>query len=403
MFGKSPAGRRRAFAMKKAQQAADWVNEQATHESFWTALGFTAAVGGAVSGSIGLLLISNMLEGSLPWHERRRWLFGFVLQAGVAALTDTLAYATCPLSLISPLAGLTLALSTTWAALGCFRGIHEPIGRAEAMTIGVIWGGVTMCSITGPRSVDNGDLDELEVYLRQSGFVSFWICFSVSIAAWVAVLELPRWGAFPALKRLKPRSDRVCAFISALNAAGCAALTQVFLKIVAMVIPWSIEKRSVPLSNVWVWASLAMLGLYAITQLYLLNSTMSAASVTFAVPIFSSLLVLCTVTASALCFGDFQSMASTNFVIFFLGAGFVTVGILVLSKLQQERADSRPGTATPDQLAVECHGEAAAANQRGGKCRRDKASSGSSCSSSPNRATESTPCLCAAGFGTVTP
>ena len=100
--------------------------------------GMGFAILGAVSASVGLLLIKSggQLEADLPWYRRRRWLLGFLMQAGVSALTDTVAYSVCPLSLISPLAGLTIAFSALWAMLGVVRGIHETTNCAELSTIG---------------------------------------------------------------------------------------------------------------------------------------------------------------------------------------------------------------------------------------------------------------------------
>ena len=223
------------------------------------ALGLTCAFLGALSGSFGLLLIKSggNLEGHLPWYNRYRWMMGFVLQAVVSAITDTIAYSTCPLSLLTPLAGITMALATVWAALGIIQTIHEPVSGGEVATILLIFGGVTLTSAYGPHSVTHGDLDQLGAYMRQPGFIILWVLFSILIFGWTAILLIPQ------LRVLQPKQPVAHALLSAASAAACAGLTQIFLKIIAMLIPYAIQKHKLPVGNAWVWISLFCLILCA--------------------------------------------------------------------------------------------------------------------------------------------
>eukprot|EP00322_Chrysochromulina_rotalis_P024100 CAMPEP_0115860524 /NCGR_PEP_ID=MMETSP0287-20121206/17173_1 /TAXON_ID=412157 /ORGANISM="Chrysochromulina rotalis, Strain UIO044" /LENGTH=355 /DNA_ID=CAMNT_0003314853 /DNA_START=1 /DNA_END=1068 /DNA_ORIENTATION=- len=294
-------------------------------------VGMIMAMIGAVSASIGVLLIKSggKMESHLPWYKRVRWLSGFTLQAGVSAVTDTIAYSTCPLSLISPFAGLTIVFSAVWAMLGIVPGIHEKTSYAELSTIALIFAGVTFSSIYGPRDVGNGNLDRIATYLHEPAWVALWCAQSGLIIAWTII------SAVPAVQRvLEPKSAIVTTFISGAAAAACAALTQCFLKVPAMLIPFYLDRHVLPVSNGWVWMCVGLLILYAINQLYLINVLMSRGRVMLAVPIFSSLNLLLTMTSSAVLFGDFENMSHSHRLGFTCGSVLVVIGIFILPQLQ---------------------------------------------------------------------
>ena len=301
-------------------------------------VGMIMAMVGAVSASFGLLLIKSggKLEQDRPWYRRTTWLLGFVMQAGVSAVTDTIAYSTCPLSLISPFAGLTIAFSAVWAMLGVIKGIHERTSLAELATIALLFAGVTLSSVFGPREVGNGNLDRLGTYLTSPLWLVLWVAQSALILGWAII------SAVPALRALfEPDCPTMCTVISATAAAACAALTQCFLKVPAMLIPHFFDRGSLPVANFWVWLSVVLLVVYAITQLNLLNVLMSRGRVMLAVPIFSSLNLLLTMTSSALLFGDFDAMDSTHTTGFLSGAAVVVAGIFVLPRLQGDDEESQ--------------------------------------------------------------
>jgi len=296
-----------------------------------SALGFVMAILGATSGSVGLLLIKSgaILEAKRPWFRRRRWLFGFFMQAGVAAMTDTVAFATAPLSLLAPLAGVTLGLSTIWAGTGCITLIHEPLSYGELLCLVLIFLGVTLSSVFGPTETNNDDLDRLGSYLAQGGFLVYWIGFSLAMIAWACIVNSPSLR-----ERYLPSTEFARTFISAVTAAACSALTQVFLKIVAELIPYISDHHRVPTENGWIYFSFVWLGLFAITQLYMIDLCVGFGRATLAVPIFTSLSVILTSAGSALFFGDFVCMSGGDLLAYFIGSAVVICGILMLPYVQ---------------------------------------------------------------------
>jgi len=294
------------------------------------AVGISAAIIGALSASFGLMLIKsgNALEVHLPWYKRRRWLMGFVLQAAVSSVTNVVAFSTCPLSLISPLYGLTLAFSALWASLGIFEGVHEMTSYAEMFTIGIIFMGVTLSSIFGPYSVGNGNLDHLGNYLCTPQFICLWLVLTTLTAGWTLV------SALPSCRHVYDKMDSsLSTTISALAAAASAALSLCCLKVAAMLVPYGIDRGYLPGTNGWVWLCIAGIAVYACTHLYLLNELLSRGRTMFAVPIFSSCTLLLTMTCSAVLFGDFYKMSFTPMAGFLCGAALVILGALLLHLL----------------------------------------------------------------------
>ena len=294
------------------------------------AVGISAAIIGALSASFGLMLIKsgNALEAHLPWYKRRRWLMGFVLQAAVSSVTNVVAFSTCPLSLISPLYGLTLAFSALWASLGVFEGVHEMTSYAEMFTIGIIFMGVTLSSIFGPHSVGNGNLDHLGDYLCTPQFICLWLVLTTLTAGWTL------FSALPSCRHLYDKIDSsLSTTISALAAAASAALSLCCLKVAAMLVPYGIDRGYLPGTNGWVWLCIVGITVYACTHLYLLNELLRRGRTMFAVPIFSSCTLLLTMTCSAVLFGDFDKMSFTPMVGFLCGAALVILGVLLLHLL----------------------------------------------------------------------
>lgn len=296
-----------------------------------SALGFVMAVVGAASGSIGLLLIKSgaILEAKKPWFRRRRWLFGFFMQAGVAAMTDTVAFATAPLSLLAPLAGVTLGLSTVWSGTGCITLIHEPLSCGELLCLLLIFMGVTLSSVFGPTETENDDLDKLGSYFAQGGFLAYWIVSSLAMITWTTIVNSPSLR-----ESYLPASEFARTFISAITAASASGLTQVFLKIVAELIPYISDHHRVPTENGWIYFAFIFLGIFAITQLYMIDLCVGFGRATLAVPIFTSLSVVLTSAGSALFFGDFDCMSSSDLLAYFCGSAVVICGILLLPYIQ---------------------------------------------------------------------
>ena len=155
-------------------------------------LGLLLCVFAAIGGSLGLLLmrLSSLVERDHPWYWRPRMVLGLALQGVLPIFTDSIAFVLVPLSLISPLAGVTIASATVLNAVNCL-GVGEPTSARELACVGLIVVGVTLASSFGPRQSERDDMRQLGDYLQNPPFVAFATACGLTVVSWVGVLHAP--------------------------------------------------------------------------------------------------------------------------------------------------------------------------------------------------------------------
>ena len=154
-------------------------------------LGFTAAVCAQVSGSLGLLLLkaSSIYEYGLPWHRKWRLFAGIFFQGVIPVFTDSFAYSVCPLSLLAPLSGVTIAATVVLTAARCC-GVREPVHCADFAVVVMVIAGATVVNIYGPHNSSNSDMEELAQYMMDETFLVFAGVLGGIVLAWLAVYVL---------------------------------------------------------------------------------------------------------------------------------------------------------------------------------------------------------------------
>lgn len=205
-----------------------------------TAMGFMAAVAAQIGGSIGLLLMksSSIYEYQLPWHKKYRLLGGIFFQGVLPIGTDSFAYAVCPLSLLAPLSGITIAATIVLTACRCC-GVREPVHFSDFVVVLLIIAGVTLVNIYGPHSSTNVNMLELHEYLTNPTFLGFAITMGVIVVSWLAVFLMVD---LECLNRLRPHPTSIFTTLGcALSAACCGTLTQIFLKVLSLVVREALE------------------------------------------------------------------------------------------------------------------------------------------------------------------
>ena len=128
-----------------------------------TGIGFLAAVTAQICGSIGLLLMksASIHEYHLPWYQKGRLGLGIFFQGFFPIFTDSFAYAVCPLSLLAPLSGITIAATIIFTAARCC-GVREPVHFSDFVVVLLILAGVTFVNVYGPHSSSNLDMLQLK-------------------------------------------------------------------------------------------------------------------------------------------------------------------------------------------------------------------------------------------------
>mmetsp|Transcript_45367 Transcript_45367/g.151319 ORF Transcript_45367/g.151319 Transcript_45367/m.151319 type:complete len:406 (-) Transcript_45367:141-1358(-) len=240
---------------------------------------------------------------------RRPWLYlGIALLLISAAGLAPAALALLPLAMVAPFGGVTIVFSALLAATGVCK-VREPLSRAQIVFILAITAGVTLVSFFGPKEEREVDTDILEKHFKETAFLAFAIVAWVYLVVFCTTQHLP----FAALKRCR-LSTKTIAVGDGFAAALFGAFSQTFLKMIAEVAEVTIsppdEKKAGESWTSWIpYISILGLIVCAPMQLALLNLTLRAMPVQYAVPLYQSLLMIATMTTSGLFFKEFSDKA----------------------------------------------------------------------------------------------
>lgn len=298
--------------------------------------GIVCVLVGCFFAATGMVLMksSAQTESRLPWHKRHRWFIGCTSLIVNATIMETIALALAPLSLLAPFAGCTIVFSTLLArcgALSAAESVHETRWAAIAVTLV----GVTIVSVYGPHQ--GREVTEENVYdlLFHPTFEIFAGFSTIAIAIVVAL-----WCLEPAALL----ADRHVVPLLAYAAASCGALSLNFLKVLALAMRSEAVGRASGARNELVsphvLLALAALATYAPLQLALLNSALVHSPVSFAVPMYESLLIVLSIVAGGTFYREFDGMSAAS-TYGFLSGVTVTVTGLALLALSHSPAERR--------------------------------------------------------------
>lgn len=244
--------------------------------------------------TIALLMMKRSadLESGLPICKRYRWLAGFTLNTTSELFLTSLAMSLAPLSLIAPVAGLSIVFSALLAHWGCVMGVRERLTRVDWLCTALVLFGVVLATSFGPQNDAVPEYARVQRSFLGPAFIFFSLTCITVIFGWTTFWMAPCFAYW----RPGP-SSLTTAFFSGYSAAACGAFSQLFLKIVMVAIRTLINGDSSPLWMPVTWGSAVGLATTAPLQLYLLNMTLASGAVTFTVPLYTSLIMILTIAA----------------------------------------------------------------------------------------------------------
>ena len=218
--------------------------EEATFD-LWLVGVILAALSNMLS-SLGLLIqkISADQDKGKACHRRWRFWLGFGINLGSEVTITPIALSLAPVSLLAPMTAIGIAGSVLIAASGCLRGLKEPIGPREVGAILLIIAGVVLSTAFGPRSDNEPSIDAAEAAVRSPACIVSFACVFLFTATWVAVRRLKRGPADGTL---------VVCLLSSVDASCLAAMSVVFLKVIAVSIRIYNEGDTSPLRSAALW------------------------------------------------------------------------------------------------------------------------------------------------------
>mmetsp|Transcript_28605 Transcript_28605/g.92380 ORF Transcript_28605/g.92380 Transcript_28605/m.92380 type:complete len:485 (+) Transcript_28605:17-1471(+) len=296
---------------------------------------------GCFCAAIGLLLMkeSTVHEAERPFFLRWRWCIGFCFLGVLTTVFDIYVLGILPLAIVAPFAGMTIVFTLLIASSGLLS-THERLSCTDAAGSALIILGVTLVSIFGPGAEQGGGGgstageagtdDELTAFSKPL-FAIFAGSSLLTVVLWCLVLIV------------KPNAGRmhVGTALSAYSAAVCGALSQLFLKVVATALHRArgdFTSEHSPFRSPAPFAALTGLCFTAPLQLYLLDTALTGASVSYAVPCYQALLIGLTTVSGGIFFDEFGAMSHQ--MEFVAGVAFATCGLALLSAKPAE-ADAR--------------------------------------------------------------
>ena len=210
-------------------------------------LGIILITIGCLSSAVGMLFMkwSMDVEADLQLCRRRRWALGFFFLVVNATVIDIIAFGITPLSMIAPFAGLTIVFTSLLASTGWLH-VRERLSPTAIGCTALVLVGVTLVSIFGPHPRDELPLVRMQANFVHPQFLGFAAVTITSVGTWLLVSTLPPCAG------CRPRSDgMLTTFLSAWSAAVCGALSQLFLKIVAVALKVRVERSGHGSGSPW--------------------------------------------------------------------------------------------------------------------------------------------------------
>lgn len=274
-------------------------------------------------------------EAGKPLYCRLRWMIGFasVLICGLAL--DPTAIALTPVALLSPFSGVVIVFSLILSR--AFMGVR--LGVFTCGCIVVMIAGVVIVGVFGPHPESEPTIHDIRLLAARGEAIALCTVALCFVASNLSLVHIP------ALRRYRPhqKSLRWSLYV-AVSAASCGALTTVSLKIVSIGFRTLAEDAAVDagvlLSTGVFPVALVALACCAPLQLYLLNASLGAAPVTYAVPVYQSLNSLSGAFVGAIVFDEFRGVGAHSVSLFAVGMLIAVVGIALLS-MHQGRQQQR--------------------------------------------------------------
>jgi hypothetical protein len=314
---------------------------RARHSNSDITLGLFLVMLGCLSSSFGMAMMkrSSEVESDLPLSRRYRWLVGFVCLLVNATVLDLIAFGLMPLSLISPFTGLTMVFSLCIAASGLVS-TAETISPEQQRGAFLVLFGLTVASVCGPHASGRG-ADTLPSILLHFMAPTFLVFLSASVAIVGGLLWVLH--ASSAAPYRPAQSSWMRTGFSAYAASVCGSLSFVFIKVISIALheAASGKRQLVALLHPAVVVSLIGLVVCAPLQLHLLDTTLAASPVAYAVPVYQALLTLLSTGAGGIFFDEFRHTSGLSNLAYLVGALTSLGGLALLGSATQRQHPAR--------------------------------------------------------------
>ncbi len=291
--------------------------------------GLVAATVGAIVSGIGMNLqkSSSRLESHKPLYKRHRYIVGVLLASILNTSLDAIAFALTPLSMIAPLAGVTIVSASLFARLGC-AGTVEYLNQLQVIGIAAVVGGIAMVDLYGPHP---------QPVLRAAGvfFALRNSSFPIYLCTWVLVVSVFYAGFLSGKLGGKNIETTI---LSALAGGLSSGVAQSLLKVLAICAMDYLNYDINPLVFYDFWVVVVLLISTAFLLLHFIYICVRSAEMAFAMALYQSCVIIATIVAACALYNDFEEATLSQVSLFGFGLAFVLAGIFMLAS-QRRNSD----------------------------------------------------------------
>ena len=282
-----------------------------------------------------IVRLSTEKEGHLPFCQRRLFFVGAWSNLVCEVVLSSAALMFAPLSLISPIGGMSVVFAMVYAWFGLF-GIQKE--KASPRAIGallVTLVGITVAAIQVPATESLEDLDDASRRLVSwAHVVYFFIGWTLSFG-WLALNTFDTQFA-----RIRPApSHWISAPLSGFTSGWVAAYSLTSFKLAMTALRRVLGGDMTVASNPFVWICALIAFPMGCLQMYTLNITLGAGGVNYAMPWYTVMGIVLSITMGGFIYGDFDRMGVLQLVIFWAGVVISGVGLFILSLMQAKKGD----------------------------------------------------------------
>jgi hypothetical protein len=257
--------------------------------------------------------LADHADDNVPPHRQRMWMFGFITMT-MGSVFDFVAFGLAPMSLLAPLAALTLVWNMLIA--GWMHG--ERVDRSNLVATGVIFAGVTVAVIFSSHSTPLYTVEKL-VSLFLTGQAIVYMILTI-VAGGVATYLLVQYaGQSPPWK--------VVAY--GLLAGAIGGQSVMFAKATVEIIKaaW-IGAASLLSPTPWVIGALTAILL--VTQLRILNRGLEQYAALTMIPVYQSFWILCSTVSGLIYFDEWHELTGAQQAYFVAGTLLTLLGVMIL-------------------------------------------------------------------------
>uniref|UniRef100_A0A8C2UJ89 NIPA like domain containing 1 n=2 Tax=Chinchilla lanigera TaxID=34839 RepID=A0A8C2UJ89_CHILA len=249
-------------------------------------------------------------EGGHSYLKEWLWWAG-LLSMGAGEAANFAAYAFAPATLVTPLGALSVLISAILSSyfLNEHLNIHGKIGCILSIL------GSTVMVIHAPQEEEVTSLHEMEMKLRDPGFISFAVIITV-ISLVLILIVAPKKGQTNILVYIS-----ICSLIGAFSVSSVKGLGIAIKELL---------DRKPTYKNPLVFILLAILVLSVTTQINYLNKALDTFNTSLVTPIYYVFFTSMVVTCSAILFQEWYGMKAGDIIGTLSGFFTIINGIFLL-------------------------------------------------------------------------